>query len=227
MCGAPIRWRRRCSRTSCRSWWPSWRACARPSMMSTPYVCGPVARRMVDAVWPYRDVFITPMAAVAGAVAEHVLALMVEAAPLRRAIVNNGGDIAIHLAEGQSHARRRGRRPVAAADGCDHRDRQRRSGARHRDLRLARPLAVPGHRRFRHRAGGERGDGGRGGDHDRQRGQHRRSRDRASAGVRGARRQRSGRPAGHGRGRAAALAEGRAGAWRTASGARPSCRRAA
>jgi hypothetical protein len=67
-----------------------------------PYVCGPVARRMVDAVWHYRDVYITPMAAVAGAVAEHVLAAMVDAAPLRRAIVNNGGDIAIHLAEGQS-----------------------------------------------------------------------------------------------------------------------------
>lgn len=67
-----------------------------------PYVCGPVARRMVDAVWPYRDVYVTPMAAVAGAVAEHVLAAMVDAAPLRRAIVNNGGDIAIHLADGQS-----------------------------------------------------------------------------------------------------------------------------
>jgi ApbE superfamily uncharacterized protein (UPF0280 family) len=67
-----------------------------------PFVSGPVARRMVDAVWPYRDVFITPMAAVAGAVAEHVLAAMVEAAPLRRAIVNNGGDIAIHLADGQA-----------------------------------------------------------------------------------------------------------------------------
>jgi ApbE superfamily uncharacterized protein (UPF0280 family) len=67
-----------------------------------PYICGPVARRMVNTVWPYRDVFITPMAAVAGSVAEHVLALMVEAAPLRRAIVNNGGDIAIHLAEGMS-----------------------------------------------------------------------------------------------------------------------------
>ena len=67
-----------------------------------PYVSGPVARRMVEAVWPYRDVFITPMAAVAGAVAEHVLATMAEAAPLRRAIVNNGGDIAIHLAEGES-----------------------------------------------------------------------------------------------------------------------------
>jgi ApbE superfamily uncharacterized protein (UPF0280 family) len=67
-----------------------------------PVVMNPIARRMVDAVWPYRDVFITPMAAVAGSVAEHVLELMVEAAPLRRAIVNNGGDIAIHLAEGQS-----------------------------------------------------------------------------------------------------------------------------
>jgi ApbE superfamily uncharacterized protein (UPF0280 family) len=67
-----------------------------------PMVMNPIARRMVDAVWPYREAFITPMAAVAGAVAEHVLELMVEAAPLRRAIVNNGGDIAIHLAEGQS-----------------------------------------------------------------------------------------------------------------------------
>jgi uncharacterized protein len=67
-----------------------------------PMVMNPIARRMVDAVWPYRDVFVTPMAAVAGAVAEHVLELMVEAAPLRRAIVNNGGDIAIHLAEGMT-----------------------------------------------------------------------------------------------------------------------------
>ena len=67
-----------------------------------PMVMNPIARRMVDAVWPYRDVFITPMAAVAGAVAEHVLAAMVETATLRRAIVNNGGDIALHLAEGET-----------------------------------------------------------------------------------------------------------------------------
>ena len=73
-----------------------------PVELAPPYVSGPVARRMVTAVWPYRDVFITPMAAVAGAVAEHVLAALVEAAPLRHAIVNNGGDIAVHLAEGQS-----------------------------------------------------------------------------------------------------------------------------
>ncbi|MEZ5833266.1 MAG: UPF0280 family protein [Dongiaceae bacterium] len=67
-----------------------------------PMVMNPIARRMVDAVWPYRDVFVTPMAAVAGAVAEHVLEVMVDAAPLRRAIVNNGGDIAIHLADGET-----------------------------------------------------------------------------------------------------------------------------
>lgn len=67
-----------------------------------PVLLSPIARRMVDAVWPHRDVFITPMAAVAGAVAEHVLAAMVDAAPLRRAIVNNGGDIAIHLADGET-----------------------------------------------------------------------------------------------------------------------------
>lgn len=67
-----------------------------------PVVIHPIARRMVDAVWPYRDVFVTPMAAVAGAVAEHVLEAMLGAAPLRRAIVNNGGDIAIHLAEGRT-----------------------------------------------------------------------------------------------------------------------------
>lgn len=66
-----------------------------------PVAMIPIARRMVDAVWPHRDVFITPMAAVAGSVAEHVLELMVEAAPLRRAIVNNGGDIALHLSPGE------------------------------------------------------------------------------------------------------------------------------
>ena len=31
-----------------------------------PLVRGPVAKRMVAAVWPHRNVFITPMAAVAG-----------------------------------------------------------------------------------------------------------------------------------------------------------------
>lgn len=59
---------------------------------------GPVARRMVAAVIPYASkCFITPMAAVAGAVAEEILATMIRAAELSRAYVNDGGDIALHL----------------------------------------------------------------------------------------------------------------------------------
>ena len=58
---------------------------------------GNAARRMIAAVWPYRDRFITPMAAVAGSVADEMLAIMCRAAQLDRAYVNNGGDIAIHL----------------------------------------------------------------------------------------------------------------------------------
>ena len=64
---------------------------------------GPVARRMHQAVAPFAAAtFITPMAAVAGAVAQEILGVMVEAAPLARAYVNNGGDIALHLAEGET-----------------------------------------------------------------------------------------------------------------------------
>jgi ApbE superfamily uncharacterized protein (UPF0280 family) len=63
---------------------------------------GKVARRMHAAVAPYAaDHFITPMAAVAGAVAEEILGAMVNAASLDRAYVNNGGDIALHLGEGE------------------------------------------------------------------------------------------------------------------------------
>ncbi|MGB8397797.1 UPF0280 family protein [Bradyrhizobium sp.] len=63
---------------------------------------GMVARRMHAAVAPFAaDHFITPMAAVAGAVAEEILGAMVDAARLDRAYVNNGGDIALHLAAGE------------------------------------------------------------------------------------------------------------------------------
>ncbi len=62
---------------------------------------GVVARRMHAAVAPFAaDHFITPMAAVAGAVAEEILGAMLREAPLERAYVNNGGDIALHLADG-------------------------------------------------------------------------------------------------------------------------------
>jgi hypothetical protein len=63
---------------------------------------GAVARRMVAACLPYRDVFVTPMAAVAGAVAEEVLGALVGGGGVTRAYVNNGGDIAVHLGAGES-----------------------------------------------------------------------------------------------------------------------------
>jgi uncharacterized protein len=63
---------------------------------------GVVARRMHAAVAPFAaDQFITPMAAVAGSVAEEILGVMQAAADLRRSYVNNGGDIALHLAAGE------------------------------------------------------------------------------------------------------------------------------
>jgi ApbE superfamily uncharacterized protein (UPF0280 family) len=63
---------------------------------------GNVARRMHAAVAPFAaDCFITPMAAVAGAVAEEILGAMLHDAQLERGYVNNGGDIALHLADGE------------------------------------------------------------------------------------------------------------------------------
>src|SRR3954452_25279733 len=70
-----------------------------------PWQCrlqGMVARRMHDAVLPYAcQHFITPMAAVAGAVAEEILGAMSQGASPDRSYVNNGGDIALHLASGE------------------------------------------------------------------------------------------------------------------------------
>ncbi|MEH2614724.1 UPF0280 family protein [Bradyrhizobium sp. AZCC 1693] len=63
---------------------------------------GVVARRMHAAVAPFAaEHFITPMAAVAGSVAEEILGSMLAAARLDRAYVNNGGDIALHLVGGE------------------------------------------------------------------------------------------------------------------------------
>ena len=69
-----------------------------------PALKGPVARRMLEACWPHRARFITPMAAVAGSVADEVLAAMTAERRLTRAYVNNGGDIAVHLSPGTSVA---------------------------------------------------------------------------------------------------------------------------
>ncbi|MFU8866095.1 MAG: UPF0280 family protein [Rhodobacterales bacterium] len=77
---------------------------------------GSIARRMHRACTAAaQGDFITPMAAVAGSVADTVLAAMLAATPLRRAYVNNGGDIALHLAPGESY-----RAAIAGLDGQTH-----------------------------------------------------------------------------------------------------------
>ncbi len=74
----------------------------KPMLLDSVLPTGVVARRMADAVAPFVPrCFITPMAAVAGAVAEEILAAMTSVACLTRAYVNNGGDIAFHIASGQ------------------------------------------------------------------------------------------------------------------------------
>ena len=62
---------------------------------------GEVAQRMWRACRPFHAPFITPMAAVAGAVAQELIAVY-ERDGIERAWVNNGGDIALHLAPGTS-----------------------------------------------------------------------------------------------------------------------------
>lgn len=64
----------------------------------------PVGQRMARACAPFAERFITPMAAVAGSVADELLAVMLAVAPLDRAYVNDGGDIALFCAPGQSIA---------------------------------------------------------------------------------------------------------------------------
>ena len=68
----------------------------------TKWAClqGPVAKRMAVAVSDF-EAFITPMAAVAGAVADELRDLICNETQIRRAIVNNGGDVSLYLAPGQ------------------------------------------------------------------------------------------------------------------------------
>lgn len=72
----------------------------RPADATQRVFRGPTAQRMEAASVPFSDRFVTPMAAVAGAVADEMLAAMVKGRRLARAYVNDGGDIAIHLAPG-------------------------------------------------------------------------------------------------------------------------------
>jgi hypothetical protein len=69
---------------------------AGPHALAEP--SSPVGRRMAEAVRPFAgDTFITPMAAVAGAVADEICSVLAVTGDLRRAYVNDGGDIALFL----------------------------------------------------------------------------------------------------------------------------------
>lgn len=61
---------------------------------------GAVARRMWQAAHPHRALSVTPMIAVAGAVADEILQVITTTSAVQRAYVNNGGDIALYLAPG-------------------------------------------------------------------------------------------------------------------------------
>lgn len=88
---------------------------------------GKVARAMARAVRPFAPAFVTPMAAVAGAVADHVLgAMLTEGHSLASAHVNNGGDIAlwtggpvlrVGICEDPLHASPGARAEIRPADG--------------------------------------------------------------------------------------------------------------
>ncbi|RFC69642.1 MULTISPECIES: UPF0280 family protein [Mesorhizobium] len=59
-----------------------------------------IAQSMEAAAQVFFPAFITPMAAVAGAVADEVLAHMIAGRRLKKAYVNNGGDSALYLGAG-------------------------------------------------------------------------------------------------------------------------------
>jgi hypothetical protein len=63
---------------------------------------GAVARRMWHAVHPHRARYVTPMAAVAGSVADELITAFAREG-IARAFINNGGDIALYLTEGQQY----------------------------------------------------------------------------------------------------------------------------
>jgi len=66
-----------------------------------PEPTGETACLMHRATRPFRPAFITPMAAVAGAGAETILAAILAGPGVHKAYVNNGGDVAFHLSPGE------------------------------------------------------------------------------------------------------------------------------
>lgn len=62
---------------------------------------GVIARRMQKSASLFLPEFLTPMACVAGAVADTILSVLVDGQPFSKAYVNNGGDVAFYLNKGE------------------------------------------------------------------------------------------------------------------------------
>ncbi len=60
-----------------------------------------IGLRMKEAVFPFSSDFITPMAAVAGSIADHMLCVLCKKNNITKAYINNGGDIAVYLGRGE------------------------------------------------------------------------------------------------------------------------------
>jgi len=72
-----------------------------PDVPACVQVTDATSQQMISAVRRFKGQFVTPMAAVAGAVADTILVAMKKTDGLHKIYVNNGGDIALHLAPGE------------------------------------------------------------------------------------------------------------------------------
>jgi ApbE superfamily uncharacterized protein (UPF0280 family) len=61
-----------------------------------------ISQSMQNATEKFYPDFITPMAAVAGSVADNILNVLIEGSDLEKAYVNNGGDVSFYLTENQT-----------------------------------------------------------------------------------------------------------------------------
>ena len=60
-----------------------------------------ISQSMQDATERYSPTFITPMAAVAGSIADNILRVLINNTNLEKAYVNNGGDVSFYLNKNQ------------------------------------------------------------------------------------------------------------------------------
>lgn len=76
----------------------------RAPVVADAEVHGTIAARMLAATARYTGVFLTPMAAVAGSIAQEICEAIDTVSGVRRVYVNNGGDVALSLAPGETYS---------------------------------------------------------------------------------------------------------------------------